>query len=99
MSWVSWPNSSPMLRSCLSSGITAPHSALSPWIAKPASSGAALDFDVARIGLVIAGVAQAALAAILLAFIKPPAASPFRALEETGSDQSENQSAPNHQRG
>src|SRR6476660_7558793 len=87
-----------MLRSCLSSGITASHSAFGPGIAMTSSSrDAALNVDAPGRRLVIAGVPQAPLVTVLLIVLELPA-SAFGALEEAGSHQTENQGATDHER-
>src|SRR5512133_1247882 len=73
MSWLSWPNSSPMLRSCLSSAITASR-------------------------LIVAGVAQAPVTAILACVTELPASSSLRTLEEPCPDQTQHQRPPEHDR-
>src|SRR5437867_12324743 len=85
MSWLSCPNSSPMLRSCLSSAIFASRSTAELVPARPVPR----DLNVARHRT---AVPQSALPAG-----PTPIPAPLRALEEPGANQSKRQGATPHE--
>src|SRR4051812_12445365 len=92
MSWLSWPNSSPMLRSCLSSGIPASQSALR---ARITAAGVA---TTGPRGLEFAGRAIV-VEAILATAVPATLPAPLGALDEPRTDESQHQGTAQYHRG
>src|SRR6476659_1257547 len=111
MSWLSWPNSSPILRSCLSSGIAAS----SRKTRVPAGTRGRLAAGLCHIHLtsavrVASPAAVAELAPVTLPVRAAPAAgapltapaplaTPLGALQKTGPDQAQDQRPADHDGG